>query len=140
MKEHVDARLDAGDDADDLARPGEPGERRQQTGRGVADVLHALGDLADALDLLVEAGTEDPQLAGQLAEIRHQRWHVALELLLDDRQDALGASPQSTEGPDGPDERHGEGHKAERHDRSEPEPHEGEIMAYNRVDLARLTE
>src|SRR5438876_3892966 len=87
MDEHVDTLLEARRHADDLAGTGQRAQRPDEPAEPDRDVFDPLGDSAEALELPARLARERPYVFRQ----RHRLADEGPELLLDDRQDRLGA-------------------------------------------------
>src|SRR5213594_2519199 len=121
MDEHVEALLEPGRHADDLPRASQAAQRPDEPAEPGGDVVDAVGNGADALELPACLAGERP------------------ELLLDDRQDRLGALGHPAERPDRRHERQQKGKGRQRQEQPDPERHGPELLVENRTKVNETT-
>src|SRR5256712_1005785 len=131
MDEHVDTLLEARCYADDLAGTGQGAQGRYEPAESDRDVFVRLGAGAEALELPARLARERPHVLGE----RHRLADEGPELLLDDRQDRLGALRHPSERPDRCDQRQQQRKGRHREEHLGPEWHGVELLVDNQVEV-----
>src|SRR5881296_550878 len=135
MDEHVEALLEPGRHADDLPRASQAAQRPDEPAEPGGDVVDAVGNGADALELPACLAGERPHVLGECQRLADER----PELLLDDRQDRLGALGHPAKRPDRRHERQQQGKGRQRQEQLDPERHGPELLVDNRTKVNETT-
>src|SRR5438093_1318559 len=119
LDERLHAFLDPRRHTDELPGARQAAEHSHEPREPVGDALDLVGHRADALKLPTRLARERADVFGQPVGLAHER----PQLLLDDRQHALGALRDPPERPDGRGERQHQDQSGQRQERLRPERH-----------------
>src|SRR5438094_1543209 len=131
VDEHVDTLLETRRDADDLAGPRQPAQRPHESTEPLGDLVDTIGDGAHPLELTAGLARERAHVLGEGVGLADQR----PQLLLDARQDGLGAQGDPAHRQD---RRHQRQHEDQRRDREGyqgPIGHGPELLVDNQLEV-----